>query len=129
MAKAKTRSQLRKEKNQGMNWIRPAKRLAIYMRDGLACCYCHQGVEQGTKLTLDHVTPLSRRGTNKETNLVTACFSCNSARGNKKVEAFVKAETVLTFIRQTTKRKLDVAAAKNLIALRGGFTAALQIEN
>ncbi|KKK72946.1 hypothetical protein LCGC14_2898780, partial [marine sediment metagenome] len=40
----------RKEKNQGMNWIRPEKRLAIYLRDGLACCYCGATVEDGTKL-------------------------------------------------------------------------------
>lgn len=130
-----TRSQKRKRCNQGMNWIRPAKRLAIYMRDGLACAYCGQSIEDGIKLTLDHVTPLSRRDTNKETNLVTACLSCNSSRGNRKVEDFckavaeyldhgIKAASILEFIRATVKRPLDVTAAKELIARRGGFTAA-----
>ncbi len=137
MAKKMTRSQARAEKNQGMNWIRPAKRLAIYLRDGLACCYCGCSVEEGAKLTLDHITPLSRRGSNKETNLVTSCNKCNSSRGNRKIDVFcaavagyvnhgVKAEQILAFIQTTTKRKLDVPAAKALIANRGGFTQALQ---
>lgn len=140
MAKQLTRSQLRKQKNQGMNWIRPAKRLAIYLRDGLACCYCGSSVEDGTKLTLDHITPLSRRGTNKETNLVTTCHRCNSSRGNRKVEVFavavaeylnhgVQAEAILNFIHETVRRPLDVQAAKELIARRGGFTAALKGSN
>lgn len=130
-----TRSQTRKAKSQGMNWIRPAKRLSIYLRDGLACCYCGVTIEDGARLTLDHVTPLSRRGTNKETNLVTACLSCNSSRGNRKVEDFctavagylnhgIKAETILGFIRETVNRPLDLSAAKELISRRGGFVQA-----
>ena len=130
-----TRSQARARKNHGQHWIRDARRLAIYLRDGLACCYCGATIEDGARLTLDHVTPLSRRGTNKESNLVTACLSCNSSRGNRKVEDFcaavagylnhgIKAETILSFIRETTKRKLDIAAAKELIARRGGFVQA-----
>jgi 5-methylcytosine-specific restriction endonuclease McrA len=55
---------------QGMNWIRQEKRLAIYLRDGLACGYCGDSVENGAKLSLDHLKPhiaeakelISRRG-------------------------------------------------------------------
>lgn len=137
--KPKTKSQTRKEKNQGMNWIRPEKRLAIYMRDGMACAYCCQGIESetGVTLTLDHITPLSRRGTNKETNLVTCCARCNSSRSNRKIEEFAASvanylnhgrtpESILEFIKRTTKRPLDVCAAKIMMTSRGGFTAALK---
>jgi len=41
------------KRTQGMNWIRKEKRLAIYLRDGLACGYCGQSIEDGAKLTLD----------------------------------------------------------------------------
>lgn len=110
------------------------------MRDGLACVYCGASVEDGTKLTLDHITPVSRRGTNKESNLVTSCHRCNSSRGNRKLEVFavavaeylnhgVQAEAILNFIRETVRRKLDVKAAQELIARRGGFTAALRGDN
>lgn len=110
---------------QGMNWIRKEKRLAIYIRDGLACCYCRSAVDEGTKLTLDHLKPHSRGGTNEPKNLVTSCLSCNSARQDKPVEKFAP-KRVLTLIQKTIQREIDVAFAKQLIARRGGFTAALQ---
>ena len=51
-----------KGKWAGMNWIRKEKRLSIYLRDGLACVWCGQAVEDGIKLTLDHLIPHSPRG-------------------------------------------------------------------
>lgn len=127
----------RKEKNQGMNWIRPAKRLAIYMRDGLACNYCGEGIEDGAKLTLDHLTPYCTGGSNSEGNLVTCCHRCNSARGNRAWKVFaghvadyinhgVVPADIVAHISATRRRKLDVAAAKEMIARRGSFSAALR---
>ena len=66
---------------QGMNWITQKKRLAIYLRDGLACAYCGASVETGAQLSLDHLIPHSEGGTNHESNLVTCCSRCNSSRG------------------------------------------------
>ena len=120
-----------------MNWIRPAKRLAIYLRDGLACCYCGQAVEDGVKLTLDHLRPYTSGGTNKETNLVTCCSFCNSSRGSRSWKAFaasvagyvnhgVTAAEVVAHIETTRYRKLDSKATSELIAARGGFTEALR---
>lgn len=120
-----------------MNWIRPEKRLAIYLRDGLSCAYCGVAVEEGAQLTLDHLQPHSLGGTNDATNLVTCCHRCNSSRGNRQVEEFasavalyldhgVEANAIVQHIAMTTARPLDLAAAKILIARRGGFTAALK---
>jgi hypothetical protein len=120
-----------------MRWIRSEKRLAIYLRDGLACSYCGASVEDGAKLTLDHLTPHSHGGSNHETNLATCCLKCNSSRGNRCYKQFATAvaaylnhgitgEMILTHIEATRNRPLDVAAAKALIARRGGFTAALK---
>ncbi len=53
-------------------------RRAIYERDGYRCVYC--GSE--TDLTLDHVHPKSKGGTNEASNLVTACFPCNVRKGS-----------------------------------------------
>jgi len=122
---------------QGMNWIRPVKRLAIYLRDGLACCYCGEGVEDGAKLTLDHLAPHSHGGTNHESNLVTACHRCNSSRGNRDWHEFadkvagylnrgIQASDIIGHIETTVQRPLNIAAAKALIAARGGFTKALR---
>lgn len=72
------------------NWIRSEKRIAIYERDGWACAYCGRGPRQqtplrltGVVLSLDHLVPQSQGGSNHETNLVTACISCNSSRQDK----------------------------------------------
>lgn len=126
----------RQERNQGMNWIRKEKRLAIYLRDGLACCYCGEGIEDGARLTLDHLNPHSNGGSNSESNLVTCCHRCNSSRGNRDWQEFagavasylnhgIAAEDIISHISTTVTRSLDVAAAKELISRRGGFTQAL----
>lgn len=131
------RSAKRRAADQGMNWIRKEKRLAIYLRDGLACCYCGAAVEDGTQLTLDHLRPLDSGGLNNATNLVTCCHRCNSARGKRSWKAFavkvagylnhgIKATHIEAHIEATRYRAVDVTAAKSLIAARGGFTAALR---
>lgn len=74
---------------QGMNWIRQEKRLAIYMRDGMACAYCGASAEQGATLSLDHLLPHSRGGGNGEGNLVTCCTGCNSRRQDTDLEAWL----------------------------------------
>ncbi|WP_231402806.1 HNH endonuclease [Hymenobacter guriensis] len=117
-----------------MNWISQHKRLAIYLRDGLACAYCGAGVEAGTKFTLDHLMPYSLGGSNKETNLVTCCLSCNSARGNRDVKAFVTAvaaytqqdaSSILAGIRNRIRRVLPLKAAKEMVAKRGSCAKVL----
>lgn len=126
---------LMERRTQGMNWIRKPKRLAIYLRDGMACVWCGEGVEEGTKLTLDHLIPYSEGGDHTEENLVTSCHRCNSSRGTRSPRAFAKvvaeyvggtrtSSSILEFIRKTTKRKLDVKFAKELIDSRGGFVNA-----
>lgn len=120
----------RTEKNQGMNWITQHKRLAIYLRDGLACCYCNATVEDGAKLTLDHIVAYSNGGSNKETNLVTCCSKCNSSRGNRDYEEFAgkvadylnhgcKQETIVNHIQDCLQRPLDIKLAKEIISRRG----------
>lgn len=134
--KIKDRHSRSNGQGQGMNWIRKEKRLAIYLRDGLACCYCGQGIEDDAKLTLDHLNPHSKGGSNKPENLVTCCLRCNSSRGNRSWSMFassvasyvnhgVTSLDITCHILATVKRVVDVDAAKALIARRGGFTAAL----
>lgn len=76
---------------QGMNWIRKDKRLAVYLRDGGACVYCGRGPAVGAVLTLDHLKPRHAGGTNRASNLVTCCRSCNSAKQHRTVRAWYAA--------------------------------------
>lgn len=120
----------------GRKWIRDEKRLAIYLRDGLACAYCGATVEDGAQLSLDHLLPRSKGGSNKADNLVTCCTRCNSSRGNRSVRAFCRAvadylnhgavgATIESHVRNCSRRQIDVAGAKTIMARRGGLTATL----
>lgn len=49
-----------------------------------SCGYC----KETKHLTKDHMTPLSRGGTNYINNIIPACKSCNSSKGDKTYEEF-----------------------------------------
>lgn len=51
--------------------------------NGIAiCAYC--GIEaEGEDVTLDHVIPVSRGGTDRMSNMVLCCAKCNTKKGNK----------------------------------------------
>ena len=126
-------SRQHKKANQGMNWIRKEKRLALYLRDGLACVYCNEGIEDGATLTLDHCKPRNCGGSNAADNLVTACHRCNSYRSDRPLAAFIRDAAAYTGqsavdmerrVRNSRRRSYDVAEAKALIARRGGFVEA-----
>lgn len=55
----------------------------IIRRDGYRCQYC--GVKTH-ELTIDHVIPKSRGGTDSWENLVSACKICNNKKGNRTPE-------------------------------------------
>lgn len=81
------------------NWIRKEKRQAIYGRDGYACVYC------GTRkrLSLDHIKPRSKGGSNEASNLLTACCRCNIERGTCSLTKFVGPETARALRRQARR--------------------------
>lgn len=57
------------------------KRQIIYERDGYKCLKC--GEKDLSKLTLDHVIPISWGGKDNIKNLQTLCGNCNHKKGNK----------------------------------------------
>ena len=54
-------------------------RQAIKEKWNYECAYC--GSEEN--LTLDHITPRSKGGSEKVTNILCACHSCNQSKGHK----------------------------------------------
>ncbi|KAI7735412.1 hypothetical protein M8C21_033013 [Ambrosia artemisiifolia] len=62
--------------------ISTLSRKNILARDKFSCQYC----SSTTNLTIDHVLPISRGGEWEWENLVTACLSCNSKKGQKTPE-------------------------------------------
>lgn len=59
--------------------IPPVNRREVLRRDKHQCQYC--GSKH--KLTLDHVNPRSKGGKHTWDNVVTACESCNSRKGDR----------------------------------------------
>jgi 5-methylcytosine-specific restriction endonuclease McrA len=56
-------------------------RFKVFKRDGFRCIYCGQSsIEDGVKLHIDHIKPVSKGGTSKLENLVTACAGCNGEK-------------------------------------------------
>ena len=94
-------------KGQGSNWIRKARRWAIYMRDSWTCVYCER---EDVALTLDHVHPRELGGGNETSNLVTACRACNTAKGKKSLDEFTPTRT--REIQKRLRVKIDTRAAR-----------------
>ena len=123
-------------KYQGSKWITRERRLAIYLRDGLACVYCGATVEDGATLSLDHLTPHSHGGTNASGNLITSCRTCNSARGDRSIEEFaasiagylnhgIQAGDIEANIIRLMISPVNIAEARAIIARRGSWAEAL----
>lgn len=55
-------------------------RFKILKRAGFRCEYCGADSSEA-RLVVDHVLPVSKGGTNRESNLVAACDECNIGKG------------------------------------------------
>jgi len=54
----------------------------LFRRDLFICAYCGHTYTE-SKLTRDHIHPVSRGGPDTWTNCVTACWGCNNYKDNK----------------------------------------------
>ncbi len=107
----------------GSKWIRPERRLAIYLRDRFTCIYCLRDLHGSDPrdVTLDHLRPGHAAGNHHASNLVTACRACNSAKGDRPVARFAGLEA-RKHIARNTRRSLKpyLVLAKAVVAGRTG---------
>jgi 5-methylcytosine-specific restriction endonuclease McrA len=69
--------------NPERQWkVPPVNRREVFRRDHHACQYCGST----KRLTLDHVIPRSKGGTHTWDNVVAACETCNSTKGDSPSE-------------------------------------------
>jgi 5-methylcytosine-specific restriction endonuclease McrA len=64
-------------------------REAIHAREGGHCFYCLRRVTAATRC-LDHIVPQVRMGRNGYRNLVSSCSECNSLKGDRRAEDFLR---------------------------------------
>lgn len=63
--------------------VTPSLRYDIMKRDGFRCVICGRGAEDGVKLHVDHIKPVSKGGKTTPSNLRTLCQECNAGKGAK----------------------------------------------
>jgi 5-methylcytosine-specific restriction endonuclease McrA len=95
-------------------------RQALHEREGGRCFYCSRRITHHRRC-LDHVVPRAELRQNSYRNLVSCCLECNSQKGERSAEEFVRwlyRERRLSFDEQTGRlRALDDLAAGKLIPL------------
>jgi 5-methylcytosine-specific restriction endonuclease McrA len=64
-------------------------RRAIHARERGRCFYCLRRISPRLEC-LDHVVPRVRVGCNSYRNLVSACMECNSEKGERPAEEFLR---------------------------------------
>jgi hypothetical protein len=64
-------------------------RKAIHARERGQCFYCMRRTSTAVQC-LDHVVPLARLGSNSYRNLVSSCIECNSRKGEKPADDFLR---------------------------------------
>jgi len=60
----------------------PRVKKHIYKFSGKGCFYCRKPMPL-SHLTIDHIVPRSRNGSNSVRNYVTACKKCNQSKSDK----------------------------------------------
>ena len=100
----------------GSKWIRPERRLALYLRDRFTCLYCGRDLHGALpcEITLDHLVPRNAGGTNTNENLVMACRSCNSARQDRDWQQYATGGAIER-IEQQRRLPLNMRLAKALL--------------
>ncbi len=93
-------------------------RQALHEREGGRCFYCSRRITHHRRC-LDHVVPLAEFGRNSYRNLVSCCLECNSQKGERSAEEFLRGlyrERRLSDAELTGRlRALDDLAAGKLI--------------
>jgi CRISPR/Cas system Type II protein with McrA/HNH and RuvC-like nuclease domain len=55
----------------------------IFERDGFRCVYCGKSsIEDGVRLEIEHIYPVSRDGSAELFNIVTSCSKCNGQKSS-----------------------------------------------
>ena len=73
--------QINAEEERGK--MTPSLRYAVMQRDGFRCVLCGASAQDGAKLHVDHVLPVSKGGKTEISNLRTLCDRCNLGKGAK----------------------------------------------
>jgi 5-methylcytosine-specific restriction endonuclease McrA len=90
-------------------------RKAILKRDDYTCAYCGQ-----TATTVDHIIPISKGGVDHESNLTSACATCNYGKKDRDAKTFLEKKYAERFTKIKNKNDFfahDATRTHSLVAL------------
>ncbi len=70
------------KRNNNRKSISPKIRSKVLRRDHYTCNHCGKSIDDGAKLEVDHIVPVSKGGTNDLNNLQVLCWECNHGKSN-----------------------------------------------
>ena len=86
----------------------------VLQRDGRTCQYRKHCPKGKPKLEADHIVPRSRNGSDRVSNLITACQQCNKKKSNRSLEEFMAEDPAgLARIKAQTRKSLADATQMN----------------
>jgi 5-methylcytosine-specific restriction endonuclease McrA len=88
-------------------------RAAIFARDSGCCLYCGASFAD-VPITIDHVVPVVRGGSDDAANLATACEACNREKGVIHLEAYLLHRELTGQGSEGARERLSAALAKPL---------------
>jgi 5-methylcytosine-specific restriction endonuclease McrA len=71
------------QKNIERSKMTESLRYDVLKRDGYRCQICGATANDGAKLHVDHIIPVSKGGKTEMSNLQTLCDRCNLGKSNK----------------------------------------------
>ena len=80
-----TVGQAQSERHHRPGYTPPLNNKTLFKRDGHTCMYCGHGFDQ-VDLSRDHIKPLSQKGQDTWSNVVTACKRCNNFKAGRTPE-------------------------------------------
>ena len=95
------------------DFVPPLVNLYLFRRDQYLCMYCG-GEFPAEQLSRDHIVPISRRGTDHWTNVVTACKRCNHRKANRTPEEAGMELIAVPFV--PNRHEFFYLANKNILA-------------
>jgi len=88
-------------------------RFEVFKRDNFKCQYCGS-IPPIVILEVDHIIPVSKKGSDEIDNLITSCFDCNRGKSNRELTSLPK--TTIEKTEELKEKESQYAEYKKVLA-------------